>query len=33
VTVAKKKLLEQLDDFASLKEFKKVRIKIDVDPY
>jgi len=33
VSGAKKKLLEQLDDFASLKEFKKVRIKIDVDPY
>lgn len=29
----KNELQKQLDDFASLKEFKKIRVKIDVDPY
>jgi len=33
VNSVKKELQVQLDDFASLKEFKKVRIRIDVDPY
>lgn len=33
VVDVKKELMEQLDDFASLREFKKVRIRIDVDPY
>ncbi len=33
VVDVKKGLMEQLDDFASLREFKKVRIRIDVDPY
>jgi len=33
VVAVKKELQRQLDDFASLKEFKKVRIRIDVDPH
>jgi primosomal protein N' (replication factor Y) len=32
VSALKKELQVQLDDFASLKEFKRVRIRIDVDP-
>jgi primosomal protein N' (replication factor Y) len=33
VVALKKELGYQLDDFASLKEFKKIRIRVDVDPY
>ncbi len=33
VNEAKKKLQHELDDFASLKEYKKVWIRVDVDPY
>lgn len=33
VKEVKEELQVQLDDFASLKEFKKIRIRIDVDPY
>ncbi len=32
VVAVKNELQRQLDDFASLKEFKKVRIRVDVDP-
>jgi primosomal protein N' (replication factor Y) len=33
VVAVKKELQKQLDEFAALKEFKRVRIKVDVDPY
>lgn len=33
VNEAKKKLQHELDDFAGLKEYKKVRIRVDVDPF
>ena len=32
VVAVKKELHKQLNDFASLKEFKRVKIRIDVDP-
>jgi primosomal protein N' (replication factor Y) len=33
VVAVKKELQKQLNEFAALKEFKRVRIKVDVDPY
>ncbi|HSG68570.1 MAG TPA: primosomal protein N', partial [Bacteroidales bacterium] len=33
VSMVKHQLQEQLDDFAALKDYKRVRIRIDVDPY
>ncbi|NQT78644.1 MAG: primosomal protein N' [Bacteroidetes bacterium] len=33
VVAVKKELQKQLEEFAALKEFKRVRIKVDVDPY
>ena len=33
VRKVKAELQEQLDDFSTLKDYKRVRIRVDVDPY